>query len=248
MRRFYATLLILLLGVSSLQANSDRLLESLHPSGHVNDFAGVMRSDDRQATELILIELEQKSGAQVAVVTLKSLEGGQIDEVATRLFERWKIGQKGKNNGLLLLAAMEDRNARIETGYGFEGVLPDASAGRLIDQYIVPAFRKGDYSGGLRSGAVALASVAASASGVELSGVSNQSGYMRAVQGRRGGGIFQIIIFVIMVIAVIRHPWLLLFLLNSGGRSRSGGFGGGRSVGGGFGGGLSGGGGASRGW
>lgn len=246
---FCAASLVLLIPCTTLPAGRDPLLKSLHPSGHVNDFAGVMRFADRAETENILTELEQKSGAQVAVVTLKSLDGGQIDDFSTRLFEQWKMGQKGKDNGLLLLAVMDERKVRIETGYGFESVLPDAFAGRLIDQYIVPAFRNGDYSGGLRSGAVALAAVAASASGVELSGVPNPSRYTHAAQGHRGGGILQIIFFVLMVIAIIRHPWLLLFMLSGGGgggRSRGGGFGGGGF--GGFGGGMSGGGGASRGW
>lgn len=247
MRRYFLTIYFsIFAGLLPVQADSDSFLQRLRPTGHVNDFASVMRSADRDATEGILTELEQKSGAQVAIVTLKSLDGGSIDDFSTRLFERWKIGQKGKDNGLLLVAAMDERKVRIETGYGFESVLPDAATGRLMDQYIVPAFRKGDYSGGLRSGAVALAAVAASAAGVELTGVPDQIRYTRAAQGHRGGGILQIIILIILVIAVIRHPWLLLFMLSSGGGSRGGGFGGGGF--GGFGGGMSGGGGASRGW
>jgi uncharacterized protein len=251
MSRFCISILVLLAGVLPVRADSDRLLNSLKPVGYVSDFANVMNSSDRAATEKLLAELEQKTGAQVSVVTLKSLEGGQIDDFANRLFARWGIGQKGKDNGLLLIAAIEDRKVRIETGYGFEGVLPDAAAGRLIDQYVRPAFRNGDYSGGLRSGAMALASVAASASGVELTGVQNQERYSSSQQpARKGGGIFQLIFFVIMIIVVIRHPWLLLLFMGGGGGGRSGGgFGGGGGGGfGGFGGGMSGGGGASRGW
>lgn len=247
MRRLFITGLVLLAGVLPVRAETDRLLNSLKPAGYVSDFANVMTSADRAAVERTLTELEQKCGAQAAVVTLKSLEGGQIDDFASRLFARWGIGQKGKDNGLLLIVAVEDRKVRIETGYGFEGTLPDAAAGRLIDQIIRPAFRAGDYSGGLRKGAEALASVVASASGVELTGIQNQERYSSLPpRDQKGGGIFQLIIFVIMIIVVIRHPWLLLLFMGGGGGSRGGGFGGGGF--GGFGGGMSGGGGASRGW
>jgi uncharacterized protein len=250
MRRFFLTAsMILLAGLLSVHADSDRLLQTLKPLGHVNDFAGVMRPSDRTSTEGILTELEQKSGAQVVVVSVKSLDGGQIDDFAVRLFERWGIGQKGRDNGLLLVAAIEDRKVRIEVGYGFEGDLPDAATGRLIDQYIVPAFRRGDYSGGLRDGAKALASVAATASGVKLTGVPDQSSYSRSVaQEHNGPGIIQLIVFIIIIIAVIRHPWLLLLMMMSGGGGSRGGGGFGGGGFGGFGGGMSGGGGASRGW
>jgi uncharacterized protein len=250
MRRLFIITLIFLAVVSPVRADSDRLLNSLKPAGYVSDFANVINPADRAAVERTLTELEQKSGAQVAVVTLKSLEGGQIDDFAVRLFARWGVGKKGKDNGLLLIAAIEDRKVRIETGYGFEGVLPDAAAGRLIDQIIRPAFRGGDYSGGLRKGAEALASVAASASGVELTGIRNQNiSSSSRQQDRNGGGFIQLIFFIIILIAVIRHPWLLLLFMGGGGGGRSGGgFGGGGGGFGGFGGGMSGGGGASRGW
>lgn len=245
MRKFFTLLLLFFLADGlAAYAGSDGLILSLKPVGHVNDFAGVMSAEDHSATERLLIELENKTGVQVAVVSLKSMEGGQIDDFATRLFERWGVGQKGKDNGMLLLAAIEDRKVRVEVGYGLEGVLSDAATGRLIDQYIVPSFRTGDYSGGLRRGAEALASVAASSLGVELTGVASPDQDTQSSNTRRGG-IFQVILFVIVMFAVIRHPWLLLFLLSNGGGSSRGGGGFG---GGGFGGGMSGGGGASRGW
>ena len=92
MRRFFIVILILLFGVLPVRADSDRLLNSLKPAGYVSDFANVMTSADRAAVERTLTELEQKTGAQVAVVTLKSLEGGQIDDFASRLFARWGVG------------------------------------------------------------------------------------------------------------------------------------------------------------
>lgn len=256
MRRFFIVISILLAGVLPVRADSDRLLNSLKPAGYVSDFANVMTSADRAAVERTLTELEQKTGAQVAVVTLKSLEGGQIDDFAVRLFERWKIGQKGKDNGFLLVAAIEDRKVRIETGYGFEGVFPDAAAGRLIDQVIRPAFRAGDYSGGLHKAADALASVAASAFGVELAGIPNQKNYTQ--HGEKLSDFIGLVPLVIIFLVIALRP--MFFPPPGGPRGRSGGywvsggysgggFGGGGGGGfGGFGGGCSGGGGASGGW
>ncbi|MFA6172750.1 MAG: TPM domain-containing protein [Kiritimatiellales bacterium] len=232
------------------------MLNSLKPAGYVSDFAHVMNPADRAATEKLLAELEQKTGAQVAVVTMKSLQGGQIDDFAVRLFERWKIGQKGKDNGLLLIAAIEDRKMRIETGYGFEGVLPDAAAGRLIDQVIRPAFRAGDYSGGLRKGAEALAVVAADASGAELANISNPELYSSSRRYDSSGidrdFVIGLLIFSVIVIITLYGLYRDRGY-RGGGHSGSdfGGFGGGGSGGGGFGGfsgGGSGGGGASGGW
>jgi uncharacterized protein len=157
---------------------------------------------------------------------------------------------------LLLIAAIEDRIVRIETGYGFEGVLPDAAAGRLIDQIIRPAFRAGDYSGGLRKGAEALAAVAASASGVELTGVSNQN-----IDRPHTKNLPDFIGLILLILFVVGPMYPIFFPPPGGPRGRSGGgyrggFGGGSFGGGGFGGGgfggfgggMSGGGGASRGW
>lgn len=250
MRKLFLNItLVVLSGLLITASGSDRLPESLKPSGYVSDFAGILQPADRAAIERLFTELEQKTGSQAAVVTLKSLEGGQIDDFANRLFERWGIGKKGKDNGLLLIASIADRKVRIETGYGFEGALPDAAAGRLLDQYVLPAFRAGNFSGGLRAGATALAAAAASASGAELTGIPER--YRRPAEEEGGlvSGIFSFLFLIFFIWMLFRHPWLLLFMLSSGGRgSRGGGFGGGGGGFGGFGGGMSGGGGASRGW
>jgi uncharacterized protein len=225
------------------RADTDSLLASLRPQGYVSDFAGVMSPADREATERLLTDLERSAGNQIAVVTVKSLDGGQIDDFATRLFERWGIGHKGRNDGILLLAAIEERKIRIEVGYGMEGHLPDAAAGRLIDQHVLPAFRLGDPSGGLRAGALALADVAAQAAGVEWSARSSPA----APPPPAHIGWGHVVFLILVILVLIRYPWLFLLLLQSSGSSRGGGgFGGGGF--GGFGGGLSGGGGASRGW
>ncbi len=250
MCRFFITTLLLLSGVFPVQADSDRLLNSLKPAGHVSDFANVMNSADRAAAEKLLTELEQKTGAQVAVVTLESLEGGQIDDFANRLFARWGIGQKDKNNGVLFLCAIGEgrgNRLRIEVGYGLEGVIPDAVAGRILDTFVVPGWSQGQYGSAAANGAAALAQRIAADRGVVLSGMPEH--VQRASKEQELSWIH--LIFILLFIGVvIRHPWILLFMLNSGGGGhRGGGFGGGGFGGGGFGGfggGMSGGGGASR--
>ena len=245
MRRFFVIASMLLLtGLTSLRADSDSLLKSLRPFGHVNDFAGVMSGSDRSATERLLTDLEQKTGAQVAVVTLKSLDGGQIADFSTRLFKNWGIGQKGKDNGILLLGATGEgrgNRLRIEVGYGLEGVIPDAAAGRILDTFVVPGWNQGQYGTAMAAGAAALAQRIASDRGITLSGVPET---IRRTSTERGFPWFNLILLLIFIPFAIRHPWILLMLLSSGGGSRGGGFGGGGF--GGFGGGMSGGGGASR--
>src|SRR5207302_2899294 len=105
---------------------SDRLLRTLQPTADVNDFAAILAPAQRDALEERCKALREKTGAQLAVVTLKSLEGGQIDDFAVKLFQRWGIGDKDKKTGILLLVAVQDRKARIEVGYGLEPILPDA--------------------------------------------------------------------------------------------------------------------------
>ena len=137
----------------------DALLARLEPTGLVNDYAGLLSREDRDALQARLSAVEAARGAQIAVVTLNSLEGGDIDDFAVKLFERWKIGQAGKDNGVLVLVAVRDRKARIEVGYGLEGVLPDSLAGRILDEQLLSAFRRGRYSEGLRAGVSRVAEI-----------------------------------------------------------------------------------------
>jgi uncharacterized protein len=122
----------------------------------VSDFAGVL--DDAAEAELTAQAeaLERDTTIELAVVTVASLEGRSVEEYAERLFNTWGIGQKGKDNGVLVLVAPADRQMRIEVGYGLEGTLPDGLAGRLIREEFLPAFKAGDYSGGVRRGVAAV--------------------------------------------------------------------------------------------
>ena len=135
--------------IAQAQLPTDRLLKSLQPTADVNDFASVLTAAQRDALEERCKQVREKTGAQLAVVTLKSLEGGQIDDFAVKLFARWGIGQKDKKNGVLLLVTIQDRKARIEVGYGLEPILPDALAGRILTEQLFPAFRQQRYADGL---------------------------------------------------------------------------------------------------
>ena len=229
------------------------------PSHYVVDLAGIINDDVELRLDRYLQELEQKTTAQVVVLTIISLEGESIEEFSiSTAHEKWKLGQKNKDNGVLLVVALKDRKYRLEIGYGLEGILPDSLVGSIGRKYLVPYFQKGDYSTGLYGATLALISEIASSEGVEITGMPKLE--RRAYYGRSpvGGGIlsaiFAILFFIGAIILFIKHPRLFLFLLlassiggRRGGWSSGGGFGGGGSFGGGGGGGF-GGGGASGGW
>jgi len=120
--------------------------------GHVNDTAGMFSEPVRAEVERLLAKHESRTTNQVVVVTVPSLEGEILEEYSIRLAETWKIGQKGKDNGVILLFSRDDRKLRIEVGYGLEGTLTDLMAGRIIRNNIVPHFKDGRFDDGLRSG------------------------------------------------------------------------------------------------
>src|ERR1700686_2401343 len=128
-------------------------------TGRVVDQAGVMSADSRSAVETKLKDLEDKSGIQLVVATVKSLQGGDIETYANQLFRTWKLGQTQKNNGVLLLVAPADHKVRIEVGYGLEGTLTDALSSVIISSGIVPRWPVNDYSGGFERGVDGIISV-----------------------------------------------------------------------------------------
>ena len=151
--RHYPTFLLIVFAVvggarHACAIPADDLLKSLQPTADVNDFAGLLSPAEKEALEARCKLLRKRTGAQLAVVTLKSLRGGQIEDFAEKLFKRWGIGQK-KNNGLLLIVAMEDRGSRIEVGYGLEPIVPDVLAARILDHELRPRFRQQQYAAGL---------------------------------------------------------------------------------------------------
>lgn len=239
---------VLLAGVVAARAltSDDALLQRVireRAPGFVFDRAGVMDAAARDRVTRRLADLESKTDAQVKVVTLPSLEGGEIKDFANRLFNAWGIGQRGKDNGVLILMAREERRIWIEVGYGLEPVLNDARVGRILDAQVLPAFRRGDYAAGLTAGATAVAQTIAQAQGQVLGEQETPP-----AAPRDAPAWWNVLVLIVGVYLLIRHPWLLWLLLSSGGGSGRGGFGGGGFGGGGFGGGRSGGGGAGRGW
>jgi uncharacterized protein len=122
------------------------------PTGRINDFANVLDDPSTAQLDSLLETLEKDTTAEVAVATVASLDGLTVEEYATRLFNAWGVGQKGKDNGVLVLVVPAERAMRIEVGYGLEGVLPDGLAGALIREQFVPAFRNDDYQAGIVAG------------------------------------------------------------------------------------------------
>ncbi len=125
-------------------------------TGYVNDNAGLLSPQSKSELEAKLAQLEKDTTAQVFVATVKSLEGDSIEDYASRLFERWKIGQKDKDNGVLFLVALDDRKMRIEVGYGLEPVITDGRAGRIRDDDVLPLFKSNDYDGGIKAGVASI--------------------------------------------------------------------------------------------
>lgn len=142
-----ALILLLFLAVPSALASHIQ-----QPTGYVNDFAGVLTSEQKNSLEISLNAYEKESGNEIAVAIVKSLNGGDLDDFASRTFEEWKIGKKGKDNGILFLAAIEERKMRIEVGYGLEPYLTDGHAGEIIRNIIAPKFKRQDYYGGIVDG------------------------------------------------------------------------------------------------
>ncbi len=144
-KKIYPILLLLL----PFQVFSKEPPPAPNPPRLVNDFVGLLSSNQVAAMERKLVAYDDSTSTQIAVVIENSVEGGDMFEYSHRLAEKWGIGRQGKNNGVLLYIAFQDRKLRIQTGYGAEGFLPDAMARRIIDQVIAPSFRSQDYYGGL---------------------------------------------------------------------------------------------------
>jgi uncharacterized protein len=145
----FSVLVFVLSGSSVWATPSDDLRASLQPTADVNDFAGILSPAEKNALEQRCLELRQRTGGQLAVVVLRSLQGGEVDDFTEKLFRQWGVGQADKKNGVMLLVALDDRKARIEVGYGLEPVLPDALAGRILQQQLFPAFKQQQYGPGL---------------------------------------------------------------------------------------------------
>lgn len=237
---------LLFFGLSCFAAAAEKFPP---PAGRVNDFAGVMEPADVQRLESVLAELERKTGAELAVVTVQSVPDGDIERAAVDLFAQWGIGKKGKDNGLLILCAVRDRQVRIEVGYGLEPILPDAKAGRIIRERMLPHFRAGRLSAGLLSAGLAAAAEVARSYGAALT----DSGVVPSVPDERQFSDFEVLLILLLVAGLLAALAYAARRQKKGTRGKSSGgswgsdSGGGGGFGG-FGGGTSGGGGASGRW
>ncbi len=170
LRRFLLLALCLLLLAGALPA---RALEVPPYQGYVTDLAGMLAPATRQRIEQTLLAFEESDSTQVAVLTIPTLAGDSLEEFAIRTVEAWKVGQKGKDNGVLLLVSKEERKIRIEVGRGLEGVLTDILAGRIVDRIITPRFKAGHFDEGFEAGVGAI--------------IAASRGEFKATEGRRPG-------------------------------------------------------------
>ena len=124
--------------------------------GYVSDFAGLLSPSSKATLEADLAQLEKDTTAQVAVVTVTSLDGDTIEDYAVNLFEAWGIGQKNQDNGVLFIIAPTEHKVRIEVGYGLEAIITDGRSGRILDNEVLPSFKTDDYETGILKGAAAI--------------------------------------------------------------------------------------------
>ena len=238
------------------------LLPKPNPPRLVNDAANVLSPEQKEILERKLVMIDDSSSNQIAVVLIKTLKDYPIEDYANKLFRAWGIGNKKTNNGILILAAIDDRKIWIEVGYGLEGAIPDITTASIIRNDIVPSFKTGDYYHGID---LATTSIAKAAVGEYK--VARQ----KPASGNGGGSIITFLIILAIVIFIVSagrggggggmmsrrgagglaETLFWTSLLSGGGRGGGGGWGGGDSGGGGFGGfggGSSGGGGAGGSW
>lgn len=146
-------------GVLATVAVAGRAGALPEPAGAVTDAARVLAPESVEAISRTLADVEAQTTAEIAVVTVPSLDGLTIEQYAEQLFRRWGIGQKGQDNGVLILVAPADRRVRIEVGYGLEPILPDGLAGEIIREQALPAFREGQMDAGIRATVARVAAI-----------------------------------------------------------------------------------------
>lgn len=267
MKHIPKSLLTILLVLFSLFQVYGQIPPRPEPPKLVNDFANILSVEQRNALEQKLVEFDNTTSVQICIVTTYSIGDYDITQFADELGEKWGVGAKGKDNGVVIVVKPSQGEskgeARISVGYGLEGVIPDATAGQIIDYEMIPQFKKKDYYAGLDSAASAI---------IKFASGEYKPGVYKKRTPQKSSWLYLIPILIISVVILLMRIasskgganisnrgvsndglfWILLALfMSSGGRGGSGGgFGGGSSGGGfgGFGGGSFGGGGASGSW
>lgn len=263
MRLRWKSLLIALAIIVVAAYASAEPIQSLKPNGCVNDFAGVLSPSTVTQLKEMCQQVLDKAQATVVVVTIKSTDGRDIFDYSVDLYQKWGIGQKGKDRGVLILLAVQDRKRSIRVGYGLEAILPDGKVGGF-GREAVPYLQRGDYDGAVSLLTSRIVDVIAQDAGVEIT-----TSHPRRIEPLASrpeprevelspGKILAIIALIIFVLAVppLRRLLFYMFLFGGGGGgyrggggwSGGGGFGGGGGGFGGFGGGSTGGGGADGSW
>ena len=266
-------LLILFLSVFTISIFAQDIPERPNPPRLVNDLANVLTDQEKQQLEGELVQFNEQTSTQICIITLPSLNGMEISDLSFKIGEKWGVGQKGKNNGIVIVYKPKVGNEKgavfVAVGYGLEGVIPDAVANRnVVDYAMIPYFKQNDTYGGLSAGTKVLKSLAL--------GEFTAADYQKKTSGKKsgkdsGGGFILVILIIIVLVSLFKGGrgggyssrgslpfWLALGLLGGGNRGGgsfggfsggSGGFGGGGGGGfGGFGGGSFGGGGAGGSW
>ncbi|PUE95508.1 TPM domain-containing protein, partial [Xanthomonas hortorum] len=166
----------------------------------VVDVTGTLDASQVQQLEQQALALQQRKGAQLQILIVPTTQPEAIEQYTQRVFDQWKIGRKGVDDGVLLLVAKDDRRVRIQPGYGLEGAIPDITANRIIQEYLAPRFREGDYAGGISAATATLAgliegeALPAPVSGHADSGLGDGSG---------GGGGWIMALFIGFVVAMV---------------------------------------------
>lgn len=209
----FAFFLICLIGIFLINSTTKASATIVKPTSqfYVNDYANILSSETEQYIMNTNVELQKKTGAQIVVVTVKSLEGKSIEDYANELFNSWGIGDKTKENGLLLLCSYGDRQFRVEVGYGLEGKLPDGKTGRMQDEYIIPYLKENKFDEGIKNGYSAFLKEVADEYGATITGSEVAS--KRSVSA---GSQLQIIIpFILFSI------FITILRIKFGGRGRT---------------------------
>jgi len=221
--------------------------------GFVTDLTNTLTQNEISELSYASQQVEKKTGVQIVTVIVKNTDGTTVEDYAQTLFEKWGIGQKGKDDGLLFLVALDEKKMRIEVGYGLEGILTDGQSGDILRQYVTPFFKQDQYQEGIVNGHLALIQHIAKAYNVSIPANAHPQPVKK--RGTSFGDTLSLLIFIAILWFIFRGrnggllPLLFLGGSLSGGSRGSSSFGsfGGQSFGG-FGGGSSGGGGASSSW
>ena len=213
-----------------LQAQSNDLPS---PIGFVSDYADILLGGDKYAIEELGTEAKQKSGAEVALLTVKTIEPyASIEEYANAVFNKWGIGEKGKDNGVLIVLSTNERLLRIEVGYGLEGAITDGNAGFIMDKFMIPYFKHNDFATGLVEGYKAVMVLVAKEYNFEISGFSDRE-YSIEEEAGKTPLILKILglLFFLFFFGSFGGIWLLVILSFFGAfrKGFGGGFDGGKS-------------------